>query len=55
VTIKDIKPGRSVEDYTVKGVIKTRAYEKELARLQVELVKLQMWIRHKGLKIVVIF
>ena len=32
-----------------------KAYEKELARLQVELVKLQGWIRHQGLKVVVIF
>jgi polyphosphate kinase 2 len=32
-----------------------KLYEKELARLQVELVKLQEWIRHKGLKVVVIF
>ena len=30
-------------------------YEKELFRLQVELVKLQEWVKHKGLKIVVIF
>lgn len=30
-------------------------YEKELARLQIELVKLQEWIKHKGLRIVVIF
>jgi polyphosphate kinase 2 len=30
-------------------------YEQELARLEVELVKLQEWIRHKGLKVVVIF
>jgi polyphosphate kinase len=30
-------------------------YEKELARLEVELVKLQAWIRHAGLKVVVIF
>ena len=30
-------------------------YSEELARLQVELVKLQEWIRHKGLKVVVIF
>ena len=32
-----------------------RKYEKELARLQVELVKLQEWIKLKGLKVVVIF
>ena len=30
-------------------------YEKELAKLQVELVKLQEWVKHKGLKVVVIF
>ena len=30
-------------------------YNKELAKLQVELVKLQEWIKAKGLKVVVIF
>lgn len=30
-------------------------YELELARLQRELVKLQEWVRHEGLKVVVIF
>ena len=30
-------------------------YERELARQQVELVKLQEWIKHEGLRIVVIF
>ena len=35
--------------------IKNDVYEKELARLQVELVKLQEWIKHKGLKVVAIF
>jgi polyphosphate kinase len=32
-----------------------RDYEQELRRLQIELVKLQEWIRHKGLRVVVIF
>jgi len=32
-----------------------KAYEKELARLQMELIKLQEWIRFKNLKVVVIF
>lgn len=32
-----------------------KKYEKELARLQVELVKLQEWVKFKGLKVVVIF
>jgi polyphosphate kinase 2 len=30
-------------------------YEKELWRLQIELVKLEEWIKHQGLKLVVIF
>jgi polyphosphate kinase len=38
-----------------KKNIKTKVYEKELARLQVELVKMQEWIKHKRLKVVVIF
>ncbi len=35
--------------------INKKSYEKELARLQVELIKLQEWIRFKNLKVVVIF
>ena len=30
-------------------------YLSELARLQIELVKLQQWVKHEGLKVVVIF
>jgi polyphosphate kinase len=36
-------------------VLDKREYLKELARLQVELVRLQEWIVHKGLKVVVLF
>jgi len=32
-----------------------KAYEQELARLELELIKLQEWIKHGGLKVVVIF
>src|SRR6266496_3935580 len=32
-----------------------KAYERELARLQIELVKLQEWIKHEGLRVVVLF
>jgi polyphosphate kinase 2 len=35
--------------------LKRKAYEQELATLHVELVKLQEWTKHKGLKICVIF
>ncbi len=38
-----------------KLVISKKIYEQELARLQKELIKLQEWIRHKNLKVVVIF
>ncbi|MDG2881695.1 polyphosphate kinase 2, partial [Vibrio parahaemolyticus] len=35
--------------------LKKKEYEKELKNLQVELVKLQEWVKHKGLKVVVLF
>lgn len=35
--------------------IKNKIYQKELFRLQLELVKLQEWIKHEGLKVVVVF
>jgi len=55
-----VEPGASLpktgdETSKKKKKIKTEIYERELARLQVELVKLQAWIKHKGLRVVVIF
>jgi len=38
-----------------KKKIPRKFYEKELARLQVELVKLHQWVKHEGLKVVVLF
>ena len=35
--------------------IKNKLYNKELKRLQIELIKLEEWIKHKNLKVVVIF
>lgn len=35
--------------------IKKKFYEKELSRLQEELVKLQEWIKHEGLRVIVVF
>ena len=35
--------------------ISNKEYEKELVRLQIELVKLQEWIKNTGLKVVIIF
>ena len=42
-------------DKTKPARLDKRGYEKELERLQVEFVRLQEWIVHKGLKVVVIF
>ncbi len=42
-------------EYTKSGKLKATDYNRELARLQQELVKLQYWIKEKGLKVVVIF
>jgi polyphosphate kinase len=41
--------------YNKKGKLKKKYYERELARLQEELVKLQYWIKDRGLKVCVIF
>jgi len=35
--------------------LKTKEYDKELAKLHVELVKLQEWVKHKGLKVCIVF
>lgn len=35
--------------------IKGKLYQHELAKLQIDLVKLQDWIKHKGLKVVILF
>ncbi len=38
-----------------KKKLPKKFYEQELVKLQIELVKLQEWIKHKGLRVVVIF
>jgi polyphosphate kinase 2 len=35
--------------------LKGKEYEKELKKLHIELVKLQEWVKHKGLKICIVF
>src|SRR5215831_6420352 len=40
--------GRAIE-------LDKKGYERELRRLQVELVQLEEWIRHRGLRVVVLF
>lgn len=38
-----------------KGRLARRQYDKELERLHVELVRLQQWVVHKGLKVCIVF
>src|ERR1700748_2386149 len=45
------KKGASEEEKPLKR----KKYEKELARLQAELCKLQDWVKYKGLRIIVVF
>ena len=52
---KEPRPSGTGDVRAEKHTIAEKAYEKELARLQVELVKLQEWVKHEGLKVVVIF
>jgi len=47
----DLNPDR----YNEKGKLRNKFYEYELGKLQIELVKLQEWIKDRGLKVVVIF
>jgi polyphosphate kinase len=37
------------------GKLSGKFYEQELNRLQIELVKLQEWVKHKGLRVVIVF
>jgi polyphosphate kinase 2 len=42
-------------DESSPSKLKRKEYERELARLQLELVKLQHWVNHAGLRVVLIF
>jgi polyphosphate kinase 2 len=54
---KESKPKQVVAAIPKEGatLLDKKTYNKELRRLQIELVKLQEWVRHEGLKVVVIF
>ena len=42
-------------EYTSSGKLKKKVYNRELSRLQEELVKLQYWIKDQKLKVCVVF
>src|SRR3974377_2052596 len=48
-------PDAKNDDLAADGKLKLKEYERELARLHVEFVKLQQWVVHKGLKVCIIF
>jgi len=51
---KEKKSGKAVQEQS-SGKLKNKEYEKELAKLHVELVKLQEWVKYKGLKVCIVF
>jgi polyphosphate kinase 2 len=44
-----------VTDAEADGKLKRKKFEKELRKLQGELCKLQDWVKHKGLRLIVVF
>jgi len=56
--MSDKKRNIEAEDQAVSEAskkLKNKKYLKELAALHVELVKLQEWVRHHGLKVCIVF
>src|SRR5512139_1449143 len=49
------RKGDKKKDSDRKGKLKVRQYEKELARLHVEVVQLQEWVKAKGAKVCIVF
>lgn len=53
--VKSISATAGSEKKPKNGKLKRKLYIKEMAKCHIELVKLQEWIKNKGLKVVVIF
>ena len=54
-TEKDEKDAKVQQAADSAGPLKRKAYEDELKKLHVELVKLQEWVRHEGRKVCIVF
>ena len=52
---KNKKKGNKAANEKSGEKLKTKDYDKELAKLHVELVKLQEWVKYKGLKVCIVF
>ena len=48
------KNHQSAEEKAASGKMKRKEFEKELAKLQVELVRLQTWVRAKHARVIVV-
>ncbi len=59
--VRDCNGQPVVQDFAPEDVrqrrarIKRKVYERELRKLYIELVKMQEWVRHVGMKVVVVF
>jgi polyphosphate kinase len=54
-TDKKNRKAAHVNSKEIPTKLKNNEFESKLAKLQEELVKVQLWVQHKGLKVVVIF
>src|SRR6476469_6326880 len=52
---KDKKKHEVVEAPDASGKISRKQFEEELAKLQVELTRLQTWVKDKGARVIVVF
>jgi polyphosphate kinase 2 len=48
-------PDAKSDEVAADGKLKRKEYERELARLRIEFVKLQQWVVHQGLKVCIVF
>jgi polyphosphate kinase len=51
----DAMTARSAKANAGKSKMKRKSYEKELRKLQVGLCRLQDWVKHKGLRVIIVF
>jgi hypothetical protein len=53
--VSEPMPDEKNDDLAADGQLKRKGYERELARLHTEFVKLQQWVVHKPLKVCIVF
>ena len=53
--LKDKQKGKAIEAPAASGKVSRKEFEKELAKLQVELTRLQTWVKDKGARVIVVF